>query len=173
MRYFAKMDALHGHFQLAVDDASSKITAFLLPSGRFRYLRAPMGLSSSSDEWCRHSDHTLEGLSFSKKVVDNILVWADDLPTLYKRIRTIAKKCQERNIVLSKKKFAIRRVLSYAGLIVSTKGIKPDPVRIVAISEFPIPKHITGVRSFLGLANQLLCFIPDFAHMTVRLCDLT
>ena len=49
-KYFAKMDALHGYFQLAMDEPSSKITTFLLPSGRYCYLRAPMGLSSSSDE---------------------------------------------------------------------------------------------------------------------------
>ena len=76
------MDAVHGYFQFALDDGSSKITTFLLPSNRFRYLRAPMGLSSSSDEWCRHSDRALEGLGFAKKIVDDILVWANDLPTL-------------------------------------------------------------------------------------------
>ena len=106
-RCFAKMGAAHGYFQLALDDKSSKITTFLLPSGRFRYFRAPMGLSSSSDEWCRHSDRALEGLAFANKIVDDILVWASDLPTLYERIRTIAERCQNLNIVLSK--FAIGR----------------------------------------------------------------
>ena len=51
-KFFAKMDAVHGYFQLALDDDSSYLTTFLLPSGRYRYLRAPMGLSASSDEWC-------------------------------------------------------------------------------------------------------------------------
>ena len=88
-RYFAKMDAMHCYFQLPLDDPSSKITTFLLPSGRFRYLRAPVGISSTSDEWCCHSDRALEGLSFAKKIVDDILVWADDLPTLYDRIRSV------------------------------------------------------------------------------------
>ena len=37
-KYFAKMDALHGYFQLAMDEQSSKITKFLFPSGRYRYL---------------------------------------------------------------------------------------------------------------------------------------
>ena len=32
---------------------------------------------------------------------------------------------------------------------------------------------MTGVRSFLGLANQLSGFVPDFAHMTVALSGLT
>ena len=53
-KFFAKMDTIQGYFQLALDEDSSKSTTFLLPTGRYRYLRAPMGLSSSSDEWCRH-----------------------------------------------------------------------------------------------------------------------
>ena len=47
---FAKLDATHGYFQIPLDEEASKLTTFILPSGRFRYLRAPMGLSSSSDE---------------------------------------------------------------------------------------------------------------------------
>ena len=46
---FAKLDATHGYFQIPLDEEASKLTTFILPSGRFRYLRAPMGLSSSSD----------------------------------------------------------------------------------------------------------------------------
>ena len=107
------MDAVHGYFQLALDERSSKITTFLLPSGIFHYLRAPMGLSSSSDEWCRHSERALEAFSFAKKIVDDILFWADDLPTLYDRIRSIATKCQDLNIVLSKKKFEIGTEIQY------------------------------------------------------------
>ena len=50
-QFFAKRDAIHGCFQLSVEEESSKITTFLLLSGRYRYLRAPMGLSSPSDKW--------------------------------------------------------------------------------------------------------------------------
>ena len=104
IRFFAKMDAIHGYFQLALDEDSSKSTTFLLPSGRYRYLRAPMGLSSSSDEWCRHSDRAIHGLPFTKKIVDDILVCGSSLPELYERIRIIASRCDSLNIALSKKK---------------------------------------------------------------------
>ena len=77
-RVFAKLDAVYGYFQLALDDQSSYVTTFLLPSGRYRYLRAPMGLSASSDEWCRRSDVTVTGLPWAKKIVDNTLIWAPD-----------------------------------------------------------------------------------------------
>ena len=172
-KYFAKMDAVHGYFQLALDEKSSKLTTFLLPSGRYRYLRAPMGLSCSSDEWCRHSDRAIEGLHFARKIVDDILVWATELPQLHERIKVIADRCKDLNIILSRKKFEIGSEISFAGLLLSEKGVKPDPKRIEGLVEFPVPKDVTGVRSFLGLANQLSGFVPDFAHMSVKLRELT
>ena len=83
-KYFAKLDAVHGYFQLALDEDSSYLTTFLIPSGGYRYLRAPMGLSSSSDEWCRYSDLVIESCEFAKKIVDDILIWAPSLDKLEK-----------------------------------------------------------------------------------------
>ena len=51
-KYFVKLDAGYGYFQLALEPKSSLITTFLLPQGKFRYLSASMGLNASSDEWC-------------------------------------------------------------------------------------------------------------------------
>ena len=42
-RCFAKLDATHGYFQIPLSEEASQLTTFLLPSGRYRYLRAPMG----------------------------------------------------------------------------------------------------------------------------------
>ena len=66
-KYFAKLDAVHRYFQLALDEESSKLTTFLLPQGKFRYTRAPMGLNASSDEWCSRSDVVIEGLPWTEK----------------------------------------------------------------------------------------------------------
>ena len=60
---------------------------------------------------------------------------------------------------------------TFAGCVVS--GVKPDPSRLSALSNFPTPTDQTSVRSFLGLCNQLAFFVPDFQHHTVALCQLT
>ena len=60
----------------------SYLTTFLLPSGRYRYLRIPQGFNASSDEWCRRSDAIVDGLIWAKKIVDDVLIWAPDLLTL-------------------------------------------------------------------------------------------
>ena len=60
-KLFCKLDVVHGYFQLALDERSSKLTTFLIQQGRFRYLRPPLGLKASSDEWCRQSDIIIRG----------------------------------------------------------------------------------------------------------------
>lgn len=172
-RVFAKLDAVQGYFQIALDKESSEYTTFILPSGRYKYLRAPMGLSPSNDEWCRSSDWLIEGLRWCKKIVDDILIWADDYPQLYRRLRTVLKRCREFNVTISLKKMEISNKLHFAGYVVFDGGIKPDPEKIAAISDFPTPRSTTDVRSFLGLAQQLSFFLPDLAQSTPRMRELT
>ena len=170
--FFAKLNAVHGYFQLALDEESSFLTTFLIPSGRYRYLRAPMGLSSSSDEWCRYSDYVIEGCEFAKKIVDDILIWASSLVSLEQRIIQILERCATINVTISKKKFTIGTEIPFVGFLISDNGIKPDPQKTVAIASFPSPKNITDLCSFLGLANQLAFFLPDFSHLTSEMRKL-
>ena len=104
-----------------------------------------MGLSSSSDEWCRHSDQAIFGLPWAKKIVDDILVWASSITELLERLRTISKRCERLKIVLSRTKLEVGSEIPFAGLIFSDSGIRPDPLRVQALAEFPVPKDITGV----------------------------
>ena len=106
-KFFAKLDAVHGYFQLALDEESSYLTTFLIPSGRYHYFRAPMGLSSSSGEWCGYSDYVIEGCEFAKKIVDDILIWAPSLDKLEQRIIQILERCAIINVTISKKKLTI------------------------------------------------------------------
>ena len=71
------MDAVNGYYQIELDERSSFLTTFLLPCGRNRFLRAPQGCCACSDVWCRESDKVIRGLPFTRKLVDDILVWAD------------------------------------------------------------------------------------------------
>ena len=114
---FAKLDATHGYFQIPRSDEASKLTTFLLPSGCYRYLRVPMGLSSSSDEWCRHSDRVVEGFPWCKNIVDDIVIWASNPQDL--RLRAVVARCDHLHVTLSHGKFQISSSLSFAGCIVS------------------------------------------------------
>ena len=51
-QFFCKLDALWGYFQIELDEDSREITTFIHELGIFEYLRAPMGLNASGDEFC-------------------------------------------------------------------------------------------------------------------------
>ena len=59
------------------------------------------------------------------------------------------------------KKLKFGRQVEFAGFVVSDQGVKPDPAKMEAIRNFPLPKDKGDVRSFMGLSNQLGIFHPD------------
>src|SRR6056300_356277 len=166
---FCTLDAVQGYFQIPLDEESSKLTTFLLPSGRYRFTRAPMGLSCSSDEWCRRSDEALQGVKGCVKIVDDILIQAKSDDELLLRLNDVLNACQKHGITLSRKKMQVGNSVKFAGFIISSNGISADPAKLKAIKDFPLPTDVTTLRSFLGLANQLSPFIPDMAHLTSQL----
>ena len=165
-KVFAKLDATQGYHQVPLDEESSKLTTCLLPSGRFRFLRAPMGLSCSSDEFCRRSDKIIEGLPGVRKLVDDILVQAPDITTLHNRVNELIKRCKSHNFTLSRKKLEIGETVEFAGQIVSHIGVQPNPKYLQGIKDFPAPKNTQELRSFLGMVNQLATYHPGFAKHT-------
>ena len=130
---FAKLD--HGYFKLALDKVSADLTMFFLPSGRFRYKRAPMGLSASSDKCCHKSDYIVNGLPFCKKIVDDILIWAKDENELINNCRIILNRCRDLNILISEKKLEVSHSISFAGHIVS---IRESPQTLISRQQLKI-----------------------------------
>ena len=61
-KYFAVFAAKNGYWQILLDEESKPLTTFITEWGCYRYLRAPMGLTSSGDEFCARTDKALAGI---------------------------------------------------------------------------------------------------------------
>ena len=64
----------------------------------------------------------------------------------------------------SKCKFFKSQIL-YLGHILSKDGIETDPKKITAIQEWPVPKTVTEVHSFLDFTNYYCKCIPKYAQI--------
>lgn len=58
------------------------------------------------------------------------------------------------------------------GFIVNCSGIKPDPSRVESILNFPEPKNVKQLQSFLGLCNFDRDFCENFATLSEPLTRL-
>ena len=55
--------------------------------------------------------------------------------------------------------------IAYLGHIVSKDGIETDSKKLTTIKEWPIPKTVTEVQSFLGFTNYYCKFIPKYLEV--------
>ena len=98
-----------------------------------------MGLVSSGDLFCQRSDMALTGLPGIEKLVDDILVMGATKEELLERTEKVIKRCQEHNITLNSQKIQVGQSVKFGGHIITSEGSSPDPDKVRAIKEFPIP----------------------------------
>ena len=63
-KYFAKIDAKSGFFQLTLAEESRYITTFITPRGCFRFKRTPFGLSDASEAFQTRNQTCSESTEF-------------------------------------------------------------------------------------------------------------
>lgn len=66
---------------------------------------------------------------------------------------------------LDKSEF-LKDSVHYLGHVITPEGVRPNPDKIKAINEFPLPKTQKEIKSFLGLLGYYRRFIKDFAKIT-------
>ena len=63
--------------------------------------------------------------------------------------------------------------MKLVGHIITVNGIRIDEEKVSTIREFPTPKNLKDVRSFLGLINLSSKFTDRIAFETAPLVELT
>ena len=99
--YKTVADAHNGFHQSELDEASSKLTTFVTPWGRYRYLRTPMGLCSSTDAYTRKFDDAIEPAERKLKGVDDVLLYDHNIENAFWHTYQFLETCAEKGITLN------------------------------------------------------------------------
>jgi hypothetical protein len=90
------------------------------------------------------------------------------------KLRDIFERLEQANFKIQPEKcvFATDTV-EYLGHICTPLGIQPDPKKVRAIKEYPVPKTVRDIRAFVGLAGYFGDHVPNFAGLAKLLTTLT
>ena len=77
------------------------------------------------------------------------------------------------NLKLNPSVNSSRRRVKFLGHVVSEEGVATDPEKVVVVINWPLPKNVKDVRSFLGLCTYYRRFVPAFADIARPLHKLT
>ena len=155
-KIFTKIDAIKGYHQCPLDEESQTLTTFITPFGRFKYLRAPYGISSISEHYNRRMDEAFAGLTGYRRIVDDVVIYDSNPVQHVHHVKEFLQRCADQKITLNPDKCTFSEPeVTFAGFILSGEGYQIDQSITDAIHQFPTPTSRTHLRSFLGLANQL------------------
>lgn len=168
-QYFSTIDLKSSFHQIEMDPESIAKTAFSTPTRHLEWTRVPFGLKNAPSTFQRVMDNILRGVASEQccTYLDDIIVFSTSLAEHIQRLEAVFKRLRSANlkIQLDKTDF-LKREVAYLGHIVTPEGVRPNPDKIAAIKNFPIPKTSKEIKGFLGLLGYYRKFIKDFAKLT-------
>lgn len=172
-KFFSKLDASHGFWQLKLDPESSKYCTFNTPFGRYCFLRLPFGIKSAPEIFHRAMETIIEGLEGTRVFIDDIIVWGATLQQHNDRLLTLLKRIQSSGLKLNENKCQFgAREITFLGDKLSGEGVEPDHNKVQAILAMPAPTDKKGVLRAMGMVNFLGKFIPNLSAKTVAIREL-
>lgn len=175
-KVFSKLDLWSGYHQIRVKEEDVHKTAFRTCFGHFEYLVLPFGLTNAPAVFMRLMHDVLRPLLGKCVAVflDDILVYSETEEQHEENLKQVLELLRKNRLFAKKSKCEIGvREVEYLGHMVSEGCVKPVHDKLEAIRKWPLPKTVTEVQSFLGLANYYRRFIKNFAKIAGPLTQLT
>ena len=174
--WFSTMDLASGYWQVEIDPKDRCKTAFSAGSGHFEFNVMSFGLCNAPATFERLMERVLSGLHWEICLVylDDIIVMAKSFEEHVKRLEVVFERLKGAGLKLKPKKCNFfRSEVLYLGHQVTSKGLATDPDKIEKVKNWPVPRTLKEVRSFLGLAGYYRKFIQDFSVIASPLHRLT
>ena len=173
---YTKLDLKEGFNNIRILEGDEWKTAFRTKDGLYEYTVMPFGLKNAPATFQRYMNDIFRDLLDVSVIVylDDILIYSKNREEHTKHVKEVLHRIQENNLFLklSKCSFYVTEV-TYIGIVITPEGVSMEKEKIRAVEEWPIPKTVKQLQSFLGFANFYRRFVNGFSTIVKPLTTLT
>jgi hypothetical protein len=103
---------------------------------------------------------------------DDILIYNKNEDDHKQHLKLVLELPKQNKLSAKKNKCVFGQLqVEYLGHIISAQGVYTDPSKFQSMKEWPVPKNITELRGFWGLAGYYRRFIKDYGRICKPLFD--
>jgi len=151
-------------------------TAFQTHYGAFEWSVILFGLTNAPAAFQHFMNDIFSDLLNVCVVVylDNILIYSNDITQHWSHIKEVLKRLQKAGLYVKAKKCKFYSdSVKYLGYVLSPSGLAMSNAKVKTIQEWPEPKKVKDIQSFLGFANFYRRFIFNYLDIVIPLTHLT
>ena len=167
-------------FELAEEDRDK--VAFIIPGDHttapqiYRFKRVCFGLLNATWFTQRQLQEALEqaeGCEGIYPFVDDVVIAADSIDEMVRKLEAFMKFCADKNIKLKREKCVLAAsAVKHLGFIVGEDGKHLDPARVESLMSIGAPKNLKGLKSLLGSFSFIRAWVANMAQHAAPLTDL-
>lgn len=175
-KYFSTLDLACGYWQVEIASEDRQKTAFSTENGLWEFTVLPFGCCNGPGTYQRLMDRVLSGLQWETCAVylDDVIVWSSTIQEHTIRLREVFTRLREAHLKLKPSKcHLLKSEVSFLGHRISEAGIATDPGKVEAVRDWPTPRNVEQLRTFLGFASYYRRFVKGFADIAAPLHRLT
>jgi len=176
VRIYTKIDLRHTYHLVRIREGDKQKTTFRTKYGSFEWLVMPFGLSNAPGAFQRFMNNVFADMLDVCVIVylDDILIYSSDKATHHKQVKEVLRRLWKHRLYAKPEKCEFdRESVKYLGYILSPAGLTMAANKVQTIQEWPEPRKVKDIQSFLSFANFYRRFIYNFSNITVPLTCLT
>ena len=174
-KVFSAIDLRQAYHQVQLQPSDWPKTAFKTPFGLYEYRTLSFGLTNAPAAFQSVMNNLFRPYlnAFVAAYLDDILIFSKTPEEHERHLRLVLDVLKANNLTAAVHKCSLNQPqVLYLGHIVSAEGVKADPAKTRAVAEFPRPRDVHQLRSFLGMCVGFRKFIHRYAQMVRPLTDL-
>lgn len=175
-KIYTKLDLGHAYHLVRIAEGDEWKTAFRTRYGSYEWRVMPFGLTNAPTAFQRFINDILKDLLDVCVIVylDDVLIFSDNPEQRKENVQEVFRRlCKHGLFVNPSKCFFNVETVEYLGFILSPKGIEMDVAKVETILDWPEPRKVKDIQSFLGFCNFYRRFIYNYSDIVVPLTRLT